>query len=673
MELKDYAGASKILLKADDPSKHDSHEWQDAFYDLLNKKQYEQALIFVNAAIELRPDDSEYLNDKTDVLCRLKKYDEAIELYDMALKLKPDNSYFWNSKGLVLYDAGRYDEAISAFEKSLSLVAKAQTSYNLAKCYAKKGDKQNTLKYLKRPLSQLEKPVFRSKSGSPLLMLSPEWHNAGYIEIIKKDDVFKSLLTAEELDKLTSFPREYESALRYYRDGGSLSYERKYIEASKAYDKATEIYPGFSKAWLSKASDYEDLGKYDEVAKAYGRAAIISPEDDYIWSRTGMAWEKAKQYDKALEVYKKAIEVRADDNVAWIGLGGILCNMGRVDEAIKALDKAIELNPDYPNAWYNRACAYAKRGDKKNALSDLSKSITINSNYGYLFIEKAKKDESFQLLWDDEDFNKVIRREPRIYWRDKGVTLRDSGKYEEALKAFDKLSELAPDDDLGWREKAITLHKMGRYTEALNMYDKILEGSRYKIEELWYGKARSYSCLLNKDDALKELFKLVKKGYGYKRLARRETDFQWLWNNKEFKNIVEPATAEEWYYYGVELFDLSKYDEAVKAFDNVLKSAPENYHYLWWKKGDALIKLGRYDEAIKMYDKSMEPVPGSIYDSNYAEYGKAQVYSLLKDKANALKNLDDATHSRKEYKIEAKYDDDFQWLWEDEEFKKLTD
>ena len=45
---------------------------------------------------------------------------------------------------------------------------------------------------------------------------------------------------------------------------------------------------------------------------------------------------------------------------------------------------------------------------------------------------------------------------------------------------------------------------------------------------------------------------------------------------------------------------------------------------------------------------------------------------MKKDKENTLKNLSKAIELDPKYKEDAKKDEDFKWLWDDEDLKKVT-
>ena len=70
------------------------------------------------------------------------------------------------------------------------------------------------------------------------------------------------------------------------------------------------------------------------------------------------------------------------------------------------------------------------------------------------------------------------------------------------------------------------------------------------------------------------------------------------------------------------LFQLEKYDEAIKCYDKAMEIQP-NYSYAWSGKGNVYSNLKKYDEAIKCYDKAIELESDNVYAWN----GKGNVYS----------------------------------------------
>ena len=57
----------------------------------------------------------------------------------------------------------------------------------------------------------------------------------------------------------------------------------------------------------------------------------------------------------------------------------------------------------------------------------------------------------------------------------KGVALRDLGRHEEAIAAFDKAIEIDPQCAKAWNNKGIALDKLAKHEEAKEAFEKALE------------------------------------------------------------------------------------------------------------------------------------------------------------------------------------------------------
>ena len=57
-------------------------------------------------------------------------------------------------------------------------------------------------------------------------------------------------------------------------------------------------------------------------------------------------------------------------------------------------------------------------------------------------------------------------------------------------------------------------------------------------------------------------------------------------------------TATDWFNKGVDLYGQSKYDDAVKAYDEAIKINPKDDE-AWSNKGVSLKEQGKYNESIE--------------------------------------------------------------------------
>ena len=119
--------------------------------------------------------------------------------------------------------------------------------------------------------------------------------------------------------------------------------------------------------------------------------------------------------------------------------------------------------------------------------------------------------------------------------------------------------------------------------------------------------------------------------------------------------------AEEGYNYSLN----KEYDKAIECYDKAI-SHWYRESWVYFNRGYDKTEKGDYDGAIADYTKV-------IAKDSTAQYNRACCYALKKDKKMALSELATAISRYSNWKTYARKDDDFKWLWEDEEFKKITE
>ncbi|MEO1290863.1 MAG: serine/threonine-protein kinase, partial [Chloroflexota bacterium] len=114
-------------------------------------------------------------------------------------------------------------------------------------------------------------------------------------------------------------------------------------------------------------------------------------------------------------------------------------------------------------------------------------------NKGYSLTELMRYEDAL------EAYNQAIELDPSYGWAwgRKGRTLRLLERYDEALSCYDKALEIYPQDAWSWNGKGIVLERLGRYQDALAHYDR---ATAIEPSYVWYW--------FNRGGALKELGKL---------------------------------------------------------------------------------------------------------------------------------------------------------------------
>jgi len=82
--------------------------------------------------------------------------------------------------------------------------------------------------------------------------------------------------------------------------------EDKWTESIKCFDKAIEINPHFTKAWVAKGWAFNNLGKYTEGIDCFDMAIQIDSTEPYAWYGKGWALTYLNQKEEANIAFERA-------------------------------------------------------------------------------------------------------------------------------------------------------------------------------------------------------------------------------------------------------------------------------------------------------------------------------------------------------------------------------
>ncbi|MGD9817648.1 MAG: tetratricopeptide repeat protein [Desulfomonilaceae bacterium] len=108
---------------------------------------FQEAIDFFTKAIQEKPDDYRFYNDRGVAHKRLGNLESALSDYNKALELKPDYTNALNNRGVIYLQQGKYDEALLDFNEALKfggIEGKIYTNMGIAR--ASKGDHRSALR-----------------------------------------------------------------------------------------------------------------------------------------------------------------------------------------------------------------------------------------------------------------------------------------------------------------------------------------------------------------------------------------------------------------------------------------------------------------------------------------------------------------------------------------------
>jgi tetratricopeptide (TPR) repeat protein len=434
-----------------------------------------------------------------------------------------------------------------------------------------------------------------------------------------------------------------ESAENYLSIAYSFTEKGEYAKAIENCEKATELNPGYEKAWNGRGVALTRIGNYEEAIACFKKAIEINPESEDAWVNRGIALNRIGNYEEAIACFKKAIEINPESEDAWVNRGIALNRIGNYEEAATCFDKAIEMNPKNDQAWFEKSLALTQSGRKQEAKICYEKAVEVNPKGERAWIDKGL---SFAELGRHEEamecFGEVLKINPenKEALINKGAVLNKLGRHEEAVECFEEARKIDPENKIALVNTGNALERMGKHEEAIRIYDAVILVDP-KNEEAWINKGVALSKLGRHEEALKSFGEvrriapdnetaLINTGIALDRMRKHEEAI------RSFNTAIKtnPENENAWINKGVALSKLWRLEEAIECFEEAIRINPENEE-AWCRKGDRLAEMERIEEALNCYDKSIRLNPSYAG----AWHGKGKIFERLGQREKASKVL----------------------------------
>lgn len=361
-------------------------------------------------------------------------------------------------------------------------------------------------------------------------------------------------------------------------------------DAAKALLRILKLSPDNVRACRMLAKIYLDQQKLGDARDQFWAAVKLTPEDPSLWSDLGHTMSRMTDHENALGAFRKALELEPDNPTRLYHVGDAHLAMNRLEEAVSYFVKAVQLDPDYTMAHYDLGLALGKlkkykesaeaskaalRNDPemKWARTNLGFSVTNNLGLAYMNQSMFKEAESC--------FRRNLKlMAPACF--NLGLTLRKQKRFQDALPYFQQAVQLEPADAEYLDLLGDTLSNLDRLEEARDVLQKaIAVDAGYKhaqydlgvvlakmrteddraLEQFkrvvaldkdyahaYYGIACIFALKGRKKSALKNLEESLKKGFRDKAHIEKDSDWDNLRGDEDFKRILtkypEPAKEE---------------------------------------------------------------------------------------------------------------------------------
>jgi len=171
MARKMYREAIDVYSFGCDSNSVLSNKTGIAYHQML---QFDMARKYYVQAIRLNPKYAEAVNNLGTIYYARKQYRKAIGQYNKAIKLAPTSASIYSNLGTAEFSRKKYKEASDAYQRALeldpevfehrnasgtllqerSVEERAKFHYYLAKTYAKAGNQERALQYIRKSIEE---------------------------------------------------------------------------------------------------------------------------------------------------------------------------------------------------------------------------------------------------------------------------------------------------------------------------------------------------------------------------------------------------------------------------------------------------------------------------------------------------------------------------------------
>ncbi|MGO8700054.1 MAG: tetratricopeptide repeat protein [Limisphaerales bacterium] len=356
--LTDHFG---IVLPLELTYERDAHGLSNKAVSLSKLGDHAAALENISRALEMEPNNPNFLMNKASILYGAKRLKEAIETCRTALELNPNHGGCWIILGRCLELAGQIPEAISAQRKGLDLDPPNDVGWS-------------NLGRLLLETSQFEEAERCCSKAIELAPTIAAYHSDLGRALLKRERVEQARACfnkALELDATDSTAHKCLGDICFLFDNNLQG-------AEKHYRNAVGSNPEDFWAWDSLGSLLASVGRHDEALNCFREAVKHNSNHFYSWKHMGRLHAEALRFAEAADSYRKCTMIQSNEPDGWFGLGNALEKLGNHEGALAAFEEALKYDPAHYDSWLRIADLHMVASRPIEAIKCFRKCTSLN-------------------------------------------------------------------------------------------------------------------------------------------------------------------------------------------------------------------------------------------------------------------------------------------------------
>jgi len=260
------------------------------------------------------------------------------------------------------FDNGNYDQAILDMKNAIEIDSMVPEYYHL--------------------LSDASMDYYRSKDALLAMQKAGEVFPKRIPTLLKLSET--QLILKQNEESLYTVARiltiDPNNAEGHFMTGMNFRAMGETDRAINAFQKATELDPDLTDAWLIIGDLFEQKG--EPIALKYYEAAINSdPDNPATWHSKAYYLQNNGKDDEAIAIYKKISSVDKNYLDAYLNAGILYMTKDSLDQALEQFEIMASVKAQDHRAYYYRGLCYEKLGNISAAKSDFQNCLNLKPDF----------------------------------------------------------------------------------------------------------------------------------------------------------------------------------------------------------------------------------------------------------------------------------------------------
>lgn len=245
---------------------------------------------------------------------------------------------------------------------------------------------------------------------------------------------------------------------------------RQFGEAASSFRTAAQLQPNMVLAPFGLALVEGTQGHFAAAMPHLRRVAELEPNSYVPWFALSDCAYRLGRKQEAADYARKATAKGPSEAFAWLQLARAEKALGHAEATLNALTKAAEVSPDSASMLAFIGYTYINLNRLPQAIPPLERAarlaprdFLVHSQLGYCLVVVGQTDAGIAHL------RKGASLAPKNYgpvWEHLGLAFQKQGRHQEAVKAFERATQIMPQFPLPWKHLSQEYLALGRLEDA---------------------------------------------------------------------------------------------------------------------------------------------------------------------------------------------------------------